>query len=291
MGKTGFFRATSTEQAVSFLKEYGEKAMLLAGGTDIMVQENQYRLPDDTIFIGIEDVKEMKKIYEENDSIHIGSMVTDSELIDSKLVADSLTAIHMAAKESASTQVRNRATIGGNVGTASPSGDLLCALVALDADAVIAGVNGERTVKVSSIPVFVKKTSLEKTDVIKEFIIKKPSANENSYFVKMGKRKAMTISIVSMAAKIRLSDDHSVIAEASVTAGACAPTPKRLISFENALTGLPAKEAEIEKICSRALDDVSPITDMRAMEWYRKEITQIFAKRAVCGAISKVKEV
>lgn len=290
MGNTTFLRAKDVIQAVSFLKEYGSSAVLLAGGTDIMVQQNQYKLPEDTVFIGIEDIPEMKLIEARDDGIHIGSMVTDAELIASDLVKENLYALYLAAKESASPQVRNRATIGGNVGTASPSGDLLTALVALNAVAVVAGAEGEKRIPVEKIPVFVKKTCLEATDIIREFIVPRPEKNEGSCFIKMGKRKAMTISIVSAAAKIRLSDDGTAFANAVIAAGAVAPTVVRLTHLEEAIIGQPATEETIAQNAEKSLLDVSPITDLRATEWYRKEIVQVFSRRVLEGALKAIKE-
>lgn len=290
MGETRYYQATSVHQAADYLKEYKDTAKLLAGGTDIMVLENQYALPADTVFVGIEDIPELKRIALQEDGIHIGSMVTAAELTDDPLIKQYLNALYLAAKESASPQVRNRATIGGNVGTASPSGDLLTALIALDAVAVIEGTDGEKRIDVKDIPVFVKKTCLDPTDIIKEFVIALPEEREDSFFIKMGKRKAMTISIVSMAAKVKLSEDLLVIEKVNISAGACAPTPKRLTALEKAATGCIAEDTEFEAISEEALKDVSPITDMRATAWYRKELVKVFAQRVLSGAVAKIRE-
>ena len=290
MTKTNYVKATSVRQAIDYLIEYRGQAMLLAGGTDIMVLMNQYEIPEETVFIGIEDIQELKQISCQNDGIHIGSMVTDSELIASELIREKAAALYMAASESASPQVRNRATIGGNVATASPSGDAQAALIALGASAVIEGENGIRNVPVETIPIFVKKTSLEETEIIKEFIIPVSNAITGSCFVKMGKRKAMTISIVDVAAKITLSPDRKTIESAMISAGACATTVVRLKKLEQALAGCVAEKDVIKKYAHLALEDVSPITDIRGSEWYRKEVIQVFAERAVTGAVANALE-
>ena len=101
----------------------------------------------------------------------------------------------------------------------------------------------------------------------------------------MGKRKAMTISIVNIAASVKLSEDQKKIESVRVAAGACAPTIKRLRTFEHALEGCDATETVVKGYAGMTLNDVEPITDMRATEWYRKEIVQVLAVRAVCDAI------
>lgn len=290
MTKTNYCKATSVSQTIDYLKQYRGQAMLLAGGTDVMVLMNQYEIPEDTVLIGIEDIPELKQIVLQNDGIHVGSMVTASELLESELIKEKAAALYTAAAESASPQVRNRATVGGNVATASPSGDVQAALIALGAVAVIEGENGTKTIPVESIPVSVKKTCLEDTDVIREFLIPLSGSTEGSCFVKMGKRKAMTISIVDVAAKVSLSSDKKIIESVVIAAGACASTVVRLKQLEQALTGQPADEHTVKQNAKLALENVSPITDMRGTEWYRKEIIQVFAERAVNGAIANAVE-
>lgn len=285
MGSMEFYRAESIAQAVEYLKKYADRAVVLAGGTDILVQLNQHNFPEDTVFVGIEDVEECKGIYLKGHEIHIGSLVTDAQLAASPIIQKYANALYLAAKESASPQVRNRATVGGNVVTASPSGDVAAALTAFEADAVIWGTTGRRVVKVEDIPVFVKKTCLEKTDVIQKFILKIADKKEGSDFRKIGKRKAMTISIVNTATKIRLTEDGSRIAEAVVAVGACAPTIVRLKALERALEGQTVTDTHIEDLAQKACEDVSPITDIRASAWYRKELVQVLAVRAVRAAI------
>lgn len=280
-----FCHAATIEDAIVYLKEYSNKAKLLAGGTDLMVQLNAYEIPEDTVFIGIEDIPLLKEIYLDEETIHIGSMVTNEELIKSDIIKCYGYALYQAARESASPQVRNRATIGGNVATASPSGDVQAALIALEASAVIRNEAGERIIPVEKIPLFVKKTCLEATDIIVKFLVPKRKKHQGSCFVKMGKRKAMTISIVNVAANITLSDDNKTIKSAIIAAGACATTVVRLKEYEKSLIGKEIDSEMIEKLSIKALDDVDPITDIRASKWYRKETIQVFAKRAVLGAI------
>lgn len=283
-----FYHAESIEQAVAYLKENTGHAVVLAGGTDIMVQVNQYNYPEDTVFVGIENIPETKGIGMKGMTLRIGSTVTASELAVSPLVKHYARALYLAAKESASPQVRNRATVGGNVCTASPSGDMAAALIALEAEAEIVGVDGIRKIRVQEIPVFVKKNCLENSEIIREFIIKCKDKNQNSSFQKIGKRKAMTISIADVAASVTLSEDGNTIVNAKVSAGACAPTIVRLKAFEEALKGCKAVKDAVDEKADKVLSDISPITDMRATEWYRKHLVQVLAVRAVMDAVETI---
>jgi xanthine dehydrogenase FAD-binding subunit len=289
MGKTSYVKASNLSEAVSYLKHYGSNAILLAGGTDLMVQANQYLLPEETVFISIESIKKLKEIYEDAEGIHIGSMVTDSDLLESELIRTRLHALYMAAKESASPQVRNRATIGGNVATASPSGDLLTALIALNAQAMIMNTETCYLKNVREIPISVKKNCLKEDELISEFIIRPDGKNEGSYFLKIGKRKAMSISIVSIAARISLSAQNDIL-DISIAAGAVAPTVVRMKNLEKKLLGQKAEESVFDAAKETALSDVSPITDIRATAWYRQELVKVFSKRTLTGAVQNAKE-
>ena len=282
-------RAGTVEQALQYLEENAGRAVILAGGTDLMVQVNQYNYPEETVFVCVENIPELQGIYLTEDKIQIGSLATAAEIAKSPVIQKFARALAVAAQESASPQVRNRATIGGNIGTASPSADMVTALIALDAEAEIVGTDGCRTIKVKDIGTFVKKTCLKETDIIRKIIIRKQSGLENSSFQKMGKRKAMTISIVNTAASVRLSEDKKVIESVRIAVGACAPVIKRLEALEQALIGCEATADAVRMHMGKALDDIAPITDMRATQWYRKEIAQVFAVRTVCDAIQAVR--
>ena len=195
--------AKSVQEAVAALAK-AENGKLVAGGTDVLVVMNGHAAPEDLTVVSIGDIEELKEIKETEDSIEIGALVTDAKIIDSAMLKENAYGLWWAAHESAGPQVRNRATVGGNIGTASPAADVVCALEALDAVATIVSSTGERTAKVADIIVGVKKTSLAKDEMITKLTIKK---GYKCGFIKQGKRQAMTISAVNAGAAVKLNGD------------------------------------------------------------------------------------
>ena len=124
--------ARSAQEAVAALAQ-AENGKLVAGGTDVLVAMNGHAAPEDLTIVSIADIPEYKGIKETEDSIEIGALVTDAMIIDSEIIKKHAYAVWYAAHESAGPQVRNRASVGGNIGTASPAADVVCALEALDA--------------------------------------------------------------------------------------------------------------------------------------------------------------
>jgi len=276
-----YYRASSTADAVKALSEAGEKALVLAGGTDLMVAVNHGRMDRGHTFVYIGDVPGLSGIAESKGALSIGSLVTAAQILESGLVREKASALWMAAKELAAPQVRNRATIGGNIGTASPSGDFIAALVALGAEAAIE--SGGKHVKVEDIPIGVKKTSLASNEIITGITIPLSDTKQGSAFVKVGKRKAMTISIANAAVWLALEADGKTVKDIRIAVGACAPTVVRAKSVEEALKG-----ADISSLSGRpspiAEGEIKPITDQRATAWYRREVVPVLIRRAVLKA-------
>jgi carbon-monoxide dehydrogenase medium subunit len=272
-----FVRAGTIDTALEAAKNAAGSALFLAGGTDLMVSINHGRLDRDRTLVYIGDIPEMKKISCEAGVLRIGSLVTAAALLESLPVKAQAAAVRMAAREMASPQVRNRATIGGNIAAASPSGDFITALIALGANVVLAG-NGRR-VPVEDVPIGVKRTSLGSGDMIERIEIQPSCGKESSAFVKIGKRKAMTISIANAACRLSLEADGTTIRDIRIAIGACAPTVVRAEALEAALKG---KSVFAAGSCIHlAAEAISPITDGRATKWYRNEIVPILVHRSI----------
>ena len=183
-----------------------------------------------------------------------------------------------AAKSLASTQIRQVATIGGNVCTASPSGDIACALVALEADCEILGTNGKtRTIPITDFFTGVRRTALKKNELLYGVFIpakKKNTSTIYSRFIKIGTRRSMECSVVSLAYDIQI-DGSGKIHHAGVAIGASAPTVRFAKSACEFLIGKKfsvISQKEKEEFAGKVLSCASPITDIRATAWYRKEV-------------------
>ena len=269
--------ATTVPEAVRMLEE-SPGGRILAGGTDILVTLNGNAVPDDLTLVHIGEIAELRRITETETALKIGCLVTDTMLAGSAAVEKHAHALWQAARQSAGPQVRNRATVGGNIGTASPAADVVCALEAMDAVAHIVGPGGERDARLGEIITGPKKTSLARGEIITELTVPKGA----SAFEKIGKRQAMTISIANAAAWVELEGD--TIRALRVVIGSAAPTHVRAAEVEAALTGQKVSRAVVEEKARLAVHSISPLTDQRATQWYRTEAVPVMVARAILAA-------
>jgi carbon-monoxide dehydrogenase medium subunit len=248
-----------------------------AGFTDLINQLKNQTI-EDLIVINMSKITDVNftQIVENNTSLQIGTLVTASQLVDNKFIKESYPVLYQAASKLASTQIRNVATLGGNICNVSPSGDMTAALIALKATCHIIDCDGsERDELLSSFIRGLKKTSLTKKEIIKNITIPKNSeAKIKSGYEKVGSRKSMEIAIVSLAYHIQMNND-GIIRVAGVACGAVAPT----IPFtESACEFLVGKnihqltELDKEEFAKNVIDYATPISDIRASDWYRKEV-------------------
>lgn len=284
-----YVKASTVEEAVSLLQRAGSDGLLLAGGTDIMPAMNRVPPARGTTVIYLGGLEELKGIRETGGALQIGALTTDAQLAADPLVRTWAGALAQAAAASAGPQVRNRATIGGNIGTASPSGDLITALLALGATVQVTGQDGISERKLEDVVVGVKRTDLAGQIILSVRIPRAP-ARTASAFEKMGKRKAMTISCASAACSVTLNPAMDAIEDARIAIGAAAPTAVRAEAAENALRGAPLDEAVIREKTELCRKAINPITDQRATKWYRMEIVPVLTARTLWKAIQALKE-
>jgi CO/xanthine dehydrogenase FAD-binding subunit len=252
-------------------------AQLLAGGTDFMVEVNfGHRRPQ--AIVGIRRVAELQGYEISDGEVDIGAATTWT-IVERELI-DVLPALAAAARTVGSPQMRNAATIGGNVGTASPAGDGLPVLLASDASVVVASRNGERTVPLREFITGVKRTVLQPGEIITR--IRVPRLDGPQEFLKVGTRNAMVISICCAALLVDRASRTIRIGLGSV-----APTPVRAADAESYIateidwTGLTAPREAVTRFGELVRDAVRPITDHRSSAAYRTRAVQVIATRAL----------
>jgi len=282
-----YLAPASVSEALELLGAYGEKSVIMAGGTDLVPALNE-RLISTEYVIHIEKLDELRFIKEDESSVRIGPLVTTNEIIDSDIIRNSFTALAKAAEESAAPQVRNLATIGGNLGTASPAGDLNVALAALGARIKARDKNGEKEYSLEEFMVGPKKNILSKDQLITEIIVPKLPENSGSDFQKLGKRKAMSISIACAAAVVTLNAGKDTIVNAKVALGSLAPTMVFATKYTDALKGKRINSGDIKGMADLVRDSISPISDVRATAEYRCEIAGVLAARCVENSILNI---
>ena len=248
----------SVAEALELLARLGSRAIVVAGGTDVLVWMNRREIsPEYVVYLG--GLDELRHIREEDGYLRVGALVTQAELAKSSLVEEKATALALAARSCAGPAVRNLATIGGNLATATPAGDLILAVAALDGKVKVRGPQGERELWPGRIP---RGAAADVADAGRAHHRGGgPDAGKGqsgSGFQKLGRRKAMTISTASAAASVVLSDDGKTFEKVSVVLGSLGATVIHSTSFEEALRGKPAALGEIDKVCYLAGGDAVP---------------------------------
>lgn len=256
-------RASHVAEAIELQKQY--KGRYLAGGTDIMVEINSEKCQPECL-IDLSLCKELYGIVENEECVKVGSLTTFTELERNETVQKLFPALAKAAASVGGPQIRNRGTVGGNIGTASPAADTVAALVALNADAVVEGRNGRRQLPVEKLFVGPRKTCLSADEILTELIL--PKTGSVSGFIKVGKRNALAVSSVNMAIAIVKKEEK--VQKIRVAVGSAAPTVRSCEKTAACLKegGLSAME-EAQKIL---LEEISPIDDRWATAEYRRMV-------------------
>lgn len=279
---------TSLSDALHHLAEYGEKATVLAGGTDLLVaMKKRDRVPDH--LINLKNIKKLKEIsYDEREGLKIGALVTLGDLHRSDIIREKFCILWDAVSVMASPQVRNVATIGGNLCNARPSADTAPPLIALGATVTLNTSNGERTVLVENFFRGPGESVLELQEILTEVLIPNPPENSQGAYLKLMRRHAMDLALASVACYLRLDSDGNRCEEARIVLGAVAPTPMRAPGAEQILINKEIDETVAGEAGRVASHEARPISDIRASGEYRGDMVQVLTKRAVIEAFKRI---
>jgi len=252
---------------------------ILAGGTDLMPQARAGRVRLQPVLINIRRLPELTGIERAGGGIRIGALVTITALRDSALVRERLHLLWQACDHFASDQIRNVATVGGNLCNASPAGDTLIPLLALGASAVLAATGGTRRVPLGEFFTGPGRSCRRPEELLVAVEVPEPPAGFAGVFCKHGTRPALDISTISLAVGARR--DGTVLRDVRIACGAVAPTPIRALQAEAVVEGRAADAATIAAAAQAALADIHPISDVRASDWYRREMVRNLLQRAL----------
>lgn len=277
MNQFNYISPKNKEEALRILKEERVKACIVAGCSNVLpdIRDKNLTLK---FLVDISDIEELRGINKKKDKICIGPLTTIAELINSELILEEGKILIQAAQEFADPLVRNNATIGGNLVTASPAADIAVPLLTLDALIKIESVKDKREVKLKDFFLGPGKTVLQDDEMIVGIEFEKSDINKNGYFIKLGQRKAMAIAISSVAVNLEVRQNK--IIRIRVAAGSVAPMPIRLTGVEEFLKNKEIKNRLIEEAINKVSEEVNPISDIRASEEYRRYISGILFKRA-----------
>ncbi len=265
------FSPATLGAAYDLLAERGRNAKIIAGGTDLMVLMNAHQL-DAPEFIDIWRLNELRGVSDEGETIRIGALTTYTQLIKSSLIQQSIPALIEASRTIGAIQIQNRGTIGGNIVNASPAGDSLPVLAAFDAEVEIGNSRGVRQVAFNQFYTGYRQTVMEPDELLLAVRLPKLKDDERSFFFKVGTRRAQAISKVVMAMKAQVVE--RTIKSIGIGVGSVAPTVLRATQTEKLLTGAPLDRERFQQACQMIPQDISPITDMRSTEHYRRTVAR-----------------
>ena len=274
-----YFEPKTVSEAVSLLAKYGEEAKVIAGGTDMLVDMKYKEEPG--CLINIKKIPGLSSIQENGGSLRIGALATIRDIETNALVRDKLTVLWESSHQFASLQIRNTATIGGNICRASPSGETLAPLLVLEAKGKSVSADGEKTEPFSSLFQGPGKTSLGSKGLLTEIEVRYPAAGSKGAYLKHAVRGAMDIAMVGVAVLITPDAGKNNVQDARIGLGAVAPTPVRASKTEALLRGKPLTAALLKEAAVMAAAESSPISDQRSSAENRRWIVEALTRRGL----------
>jgi len=271
MTVAAYFQPRSLPEALELLDRHGPAMLVMAGGTVAMPLINEgISLPE--LVMGLRRTG-LDRIEESDGQLRIGATATLTQLAGQAVVP----MLREAALDTASWSIRDMGTVGGNLFTPPPGGDVAVALVALDATVTLAGPRGERSLPVADFYTGFLTNRLEPDELVVD--IRVPVRSERTAFVKFGRKHANTPAVVTVAA--RLAWDRDRVADARIALGAAGPHPLRAREAESLLIGTRLEAEAIAAAAAAAAGSCAPFTDAIATEWYRRRMIGLFVGRVL----------
>jgi carbon-monoxide dehydrogenase medium subunit len=310
MKKFDYLKPKALEEALTLLAKYGEKAKLVAGGTDVIVMIKQKTMAPE-VLISLQGIPGLDQI-KFNGSLTIGPMVTHRAIEKSEIIRKNFSALTDATDFLGSVQIRNVATIGGNVCTAAPSADTATPLLVLATQVKIKSLKEERTLPVEQFFKGPGGTVLQTGEMIKELSIPKPLPHTGSAYYKLQRRLALDLPILGVSVLLsldknkvtcsdmlcttspissilhKMEEDQIVCKEVRIALGVAAPTPLRAVKAENLLRGKKLSDELLEEVAETAAKEAQPRDTIRGEAWYRRDMIRVLVKRMAMKSIARV---
>jgi CO/xanthine dehydrogenase FAD-binding subunit len=275
-----FFKATSLDGVFKKLSEFGREALIIAGGTDVMVALRAGKLAGRKIIIDINDIKELSHIEATEAEIHIGAMATHSQIMENEIINNFAPILAEACSKVGTPQTRNRGTIGGNLITLAACADTLPALLALGARVELASAEGSRYVNLET---YLYQES-ERIDVAREILtsIHVPLRQQTEWlssFYKLARRQAASKSRMTLALLIKT--DGTLLSDPRIAVGSVASWPHRIHDAEKMVDGKRLEEVDVEKIATIVATRIEEITGKRRSFAYKMPALKEVVKRSL----------
>jgi carbon-monoxide dehydrogenase medium subunit len=266
------------DEALTLLAQYRAEARVIAGGTDLLLEiEKSLRSP--RVLVDITRIPGLGRIRLADGIIHLGPLVTHNAVIASAELVQLAFPLAKACLQVGAPQIRNRATVAGNLITASPANDTITPLWALGASVTLSSLRGERTLSFAEFFKGVRKTALEPDEMLTDISFPAMAHDEHGTFLKLGLRKTQAISVLNVAAIV--ATDGKTIRSARIALGAVAPTIVRATPAETFLQGKTLDAATVQEAARLAMASARPISDVRSPASYRSEMVYVLTARAL----------
>ena len=273
-----YFQPRSIARALALLREYGASARIVSGGTDVLVELQRGVKPTQTL-IDVTQLRELKYVRDEGERIAIGGLATHNDVLASQACAQRALPLVQACVEVGAPQIRARATLAGNLVTASPANDTIVPLIAMGGEVVLQSADGERVIDIAEFFTGFRQTQMRSDELLREIRARPLAENDRGIFLKLGLRRAQAISVISVATIV--SSTSGVVGEARIALGCLAPTIVRAKNAEAALIGKALSAETIASAGEAVLGDVSPIGDVRGSAEYRRLAVGALVERSL----------
>ena len=291
MRKFTYLAPKTIDEAISLHESYGDRAKYIAGGTDVLVKIKEGKLAPDYL-ISLKNIINQERPYlnHETGELFIGAFITHRSIEKSSVIQLNYPILHDAVKNIGSVQIRNVATIGGNLVNAVPSADGAIPLIALDGKAHIYGTKGHRSVDLRRFFLGPGQCDLERGEILLEIVIPPPLPRSSGAYMKHGRREAMELPMLGVGVVLGLEENMTTCARARICLGVAAPTPLRCLEAEKYLVGKAIDENSLAE-AGRIAGEESRVRDsIRGLAWYRREMVGVLVKRMGLMALQRAQQ-
>jgi CO/xanthine dehydrogenase FAD-binding subunit len=277
-------------EATALLQEKGDRARVLAGGTDIIVQLREHRRDLD-LLVDVKNIPEVNELaFDPKRGLRLGSAVPCYRIYEDQAIARNYPGLIDCVSLVGGIQIQSRASVGGNLCNASPAADTIPSLIALEGTCVIGGPKGIRQVPVEKFCTAPGRTVLERGELLVRLELPTPRPHSGANYLRFIPRNEMDIAVVGAAAHVVLDDKKTRCLAARIALAAVAPTPLLVPEAGAALVNGTIDDARISKAADLARAAARPITDMRGTAEYRRHLVGILVKRAIAGALERARQ-
>jgi carbon-monoxide dehydrogenase medium subunit len=283
--KFDYYAPESIEDACRLLMERGGGAVVMAGGTDILLKKRRGLLKAEAV-IDLQKIKGMNRIsFEEGKGLTIGAMARLADVEIHPIIRDKYLAVADAARATANIQIRNMGTVAGNLCNAAPSAENAPVLIAMGAKVTLTGVRGQRQIPLDDFFKGPGLTAIDEGEILTSINVPTPPAGSGASYKHISPRSKVDISAVGVGVMLAMNGD--ICEDAKIALGAVAPIPMRAIKAENIIKGGRISSDLQKKAGLEASQECAPITDVRATAEYRREMVAVLTIRAIDEANSR----